>query len=704
MDMGECTAGHPATLADPCYAESVAAKNRLQHESSPYLRQHEDNPVDWHPWGAEARALAAREDKPLLISIGYASCHWCHVMAHESFEDPQTAELMNDLFVNVKIDREERPDVDAVYMAAVQAMTGSGGWPLTVVATPDGEPFFGGTYFPPDERHGRPSFGRVLRALADAWTNRRREVLESAASMRQHLGRLERLGGEREPLSKGLLVEALGTMVRQSDPVHGGFGGAPKFPPHATLRFLLRRDEPEARQVAELTLDRMARGGIYDQVGGGFARYAVDGSWTVPHFEKMLYDNAQLVSRYAVAYARWRTPAYRRVVEQTIAWADRELLLPGGAYASSLDADSEGEEGRFYVWTAGEVDAALGEDAPLGRAWFGVTESGNFEGRNVLTARADPAEVQERFGLDDDELGVRLARVRGRLLEVRGERVRPALDDKILTSWNGLMIGALADAGRFLDRPNMRARATGVADFVHAHLADGRRLWHVYGTDARGHGSAKVQGILEDYAYLGLGLLQLYRATFEPRWMTWALDLCEAVMTYFHDAEDGGFFTTPEDGEGLLVRPKEPHDAATPGASAAAAELVARCAHLTGREDLREAAAQATEPFVAGMRGQPTGFGTLLVVADELASPPREVAVMGPRGDAATRALLAELRRPLPGVLLAQAEGRGDPLADMIPVLRDRGPVDGMPAAYVCEGGACRLPTTDPDELARQLM
>ena len=681
----------------------MAAKNRLQHESSPYLRQHEDNPVDWHPWGADARERAAREDKPLLISIGYASCHWCHVMAHESFEDPRTAELMNDAFVNVKIDREERPDVDAVYMAAVQAMTGSGGWPLTVVATPEGEPFFGGTYFPPDERHGRPSFRRVLQALADAWANRRREVLESAASMRQHLGRLERLGGEREALGEGLFEQALAALAHQADPVHGGFGGAPKFPPHATLRFLLRRDEPEARQMAELALDRMAQGGIYDQVGGGFARYAVDGSWTVPHFEKMLYDNAQLVSRYAVAYARWGTDADRRVVEETVAWADRELLLPGGGYASSLDADSEGEEGRFYVWTAAAFDAALGADAPLGRAWFGVTASGNFEGRNVLTARADPAEVQERFGLDEEELADRVARLRERLLEVRAERVRPALDDKILTSWNGLMVGALADAGRFLDRPDMVDRAGGVADFVRDRLADGSRLWHVYGTDAQGQGRAKVQGILEDYAYLGLGLLQLYRATFEPRWLTWALDLSEAVMTHFHDADGGGFYTTPDDGEGLLVRPKEPHDAATPGASAAAAELVARCAHLTGRDDLREAAAQATEPFVAGMRGQPTGFGTLLVVADLLASPPREVAIVGPRRDAATRALLAELRRPLPRVLLAQAEGRGDPLAERVPVLRDRTPVEGVPAAYVCEGGACRLPTTEPAELARQL-
>ena len=676
----------------------VAAKNRLQHESSPYLRQHDENPVDWYPWGPDALGQAAREDKPLLISIGYASCHWCHVMAHESFEDPATAELMNEAFVNVKVDREERPDVDAVYMAAVQAMTGSGGWPLTVVATPEGEPFFGGTYFPPEDRFGRPSFRRVLRALADAWAGRRQEVLESAGSMRQHLGRLERLGGEPEPLDNELLTDAVRVLRSQFDATHGGFGGAPKFPPHATLRFLLRRDEHPAREMVERTLQEMAEGGIYDQVGGGFARYAVDDTWTVPHFEKMLYDNAQLISRYAVAHARWGDAAYRRIVDQTIGWADAELLLPEGAYASSLDADSEGEEGRFYVWEAAEFDAAAGPDAELGRVWFGVTDGGNFEGRNVLTARRDHGEVARRFGLDASELDARLARLRARLHEARGRRVRPGLDDKVLTSWNGLMVGALADAGRFLDRPSYLARARGVATFLRDRLTVDGRLRHVYGA-----GRSKVRGVLEDYAYLGVGLIRLYRATFEPGWLRWAMELAETVMEHFHDDDSGGFYTTPDDGERLLVRPKEPHDAATPGASAAAAELVATVGHYSGRYELIEAAARATRPFASGMRQQPSGFGTLLVVADALVAPPREVAVVGPAGADGTQALLDELRGPRPNVLLVHGEGPDDPLATAVPVLRDRGLVDGRPAAYVCEGGACRLPTTEPAELARQL-
>jgi uncharacterized protein YyaL (SSP411 family) len=607
-----------------------------------------------------------------------------------------TAELMNEHFVNVKVDREERPDVDSVYMSAVQAMTGSGGWPLTVVATPAGEPFFGGTYFPPADRYGRPSFRRVLGALADAWENRRDEVMESARSMRQHLGRLERLGGpeQQRPLNEDLLTDAMRELHRHYDTHNGGFGGAPKFPPHSTLRFLLRRDEPIAREMTDRTLEAMARGGLYDQLAGGFARYSVDDTWTIPHFEKMLYDNAQLIARYAHAYGRWGTDLYRRIVAETVHWADTELRLEHGAYASSLDADTEGEEGRFYAWEADELERVLGADAELAKAWFDVTEPGNFEGKHVLVARADPAEIAERFDLAESELDARVKAIRVELLAAREERERPGLDDKVLTSWNGLMIGALADSGRFLGRPADIERARGVARFLKEHVADGPRLHHVYGG-----GRAKVRGILEDYAYLGLGLIDLYRATFEREWLEWAMELGDVVMAHFHDRERGGFFTTPDDGETLLVRPKEPHDSATPGASAAAAELIATLAHYTGRNDLREAATRATEGFVTGMRQQPTGFGTMLIVADALMTPPREVAVIGVADAPDTGALLAALARPLPNVLLAHGEGPGDPLAERIPVLRDRDRV----AAFDRSGRRRRLNVVDAEPPVERL-
>jgi uncharacterized protein YyaL (SSP411 family) len=699
--------------------------NRLAGETSPYLRQHQDNPVDWYPWGAEAFERATREDRPLLLSIGYSACHWCHVMAHESFEDSDTAQLMNERFVNVKVDREERPDVDAIYMSAVQAMSGSGGWPMTVVLTPEGVPFFGGTYFPPVDRFGRPSFRKVLEALSSAWRERREEVLSSAAEMQAYLagiGRTGRAGGSLDP---DLPRAALEQLHREFDPKHGGFGGAPKFPPHTVLRFLLARPGDHAREMAHLSLRRMAQGGIFDQIGGGFARYSVDEKWLVPHFEKMLFDNAQLLSRYSEAYRHNADPLYARVMEQTVGWLMREMRHPLGGFYSALDADSEGEEGRFYLWDEQEFDEVLGDEAPLAREWFGVTTTGNFEGRNILTA-ADEQSFIARFGaelsgtnanravadadLDQPQSGdpaepdpavleERLEGWRARLLATRAERQRPGLDDKVITSWNGLAIGGLADAGRALHRPDYVEHARDAARFIQGELWKDGRLHHVHGG-----GRSHVPGLLEDYAFLGLGLLALYHATFEEEWLLWSLELCAVIREHFGD-DEGAFFSTPDDGETLIVRPKGVSDTATPSENAAAAELFVHVARLTGDRALEERATATVAGLADLARRHPAGMGATLTTIEFLLRPPREIAVIGDSANPATQTLLRIIQQqPLPYAVVAHADGPGHPLAEMLPFLRGRGLLSGKPAAYVCEAGACRLPVNEPDALARELV
>jgi uncharacterized protein YyaL (SSP411 family) len=673
--------------------------NRLAGESSPYLRQHRDNPVEWYPWGKEAFERAESEDRPVLLSVGYSACHWCHVMAHESFEDAETARLMNEHFVNVKVDREERPDVDAIYMNAVQAMTGSGGWPMTVVLTPQGEPFFGGTYFPSEDRYGRPSFRKVLAALAEAWRERRDEVLSSAGEMRSYLARLGRTEGRPGSLDPNLPRDALEALNREFDSLNGGFGGAPKFPPHSVLRFLLARPGEHARDMAHLTLRRMAKGGIHDQVGGGFARYSVDERWLVPHFEKMLYDNAQLLSRYSEAYRHNADPLYARVIEGTVAWLVRELRHPDGGFHSALDADSEGEEGLFYLWDETEIDALLGDEAPLAKAWFGVSTEGNFEGRNILTAPEDEESLAGRFEVDDDALEESVESWRRRLLAAREKRVRPGLDDKVITSWNGLAIAGLADAGRVLHRPEYVDHARAAARFLRREMWRDGRLLHAYGG-----GQARIAGLLEDYAYLGLGLLALYHASFEEEWLLWALELVEAIGAHFVD-EQGAFFSTPDDGDALIVRPKGVSDTAVPSDNAAAAELFVQAARLTGRHELEERALAAVAGLSDLVRRHPTGFGATLVATEFLLHPPREVAVIGDRADAATRSLLRIVQQqPLPYAVVAHADEPGHPLVELLPFLQGRGLVDGKPAAYVCEAGACRMPVTEPQELARELV
>ena len=670
--------------------------NRLARETSPYLLQHADNPVDWFPWGDEAFALAKTHDKPVLLSVGYSACHWCHVMAHESFENPEIAALMNKYFVPVKVDREERPDVDAVYMNAVQALTGAGGWPMTVALTPAGKPFFGGTYYPPDDRLGQPGFKRVLTSLADAWKTRRGEVNEAAETLTGQLGAVW-IPAVEENLDRDLATSALETLSGTFDPDHGGFGNAPKFPPHTGLEFLLLRPEPRALKMATVTLDEMAQGGLYDQLGGGFARYSVDEKWLVPHFEKMLYDNAQLVSRYASAYARTQKPLYKRVVEETLAFLQRELQSPEGGFYSALDADSEGEEGKFYVWRAAELDELLGDDAELVKARYGVTPAGNFEGHSILFIAKLVEALAVQFSLTEDEVAERLEHARTVLFEARKPRVRPGLDDKILCSWNGLMLGALADAGRVLGREDYLETARETARFMRRVFLREGRLTHTYKA-----GDAKVVGMLEDYSYFALGLVSLYHATLESEWLLLALTMTETVVDEFHDAQAGGFFSTVA-GADLIVRPKDLFDAATPSGNGAAAQLLVTMSRYTSNRAWEALAVDTLKPLQEAMRRYPTGFASLLTAFETLYAPPKEIVIFGERSDARTRALLEVLASPLPHTVLALIESSDDPLVARLPFTQERGPVDGEPTAYVCEGGACRLPVTTPEGLREQL-
>ena len=669
--------------------------NRLKDETSPYLLQHAENPVDWFPWGDEAFELAKAQDKPVLLSIGYSACHWCHVMAHESFENPQLAELINELYIPVKVDREERPDVDAVYMNAVQALTGAGGWPLTVFLTSEGKPFYGGTYYPPEDRLGHPGFRRVLTSLAGVWRARRGEALAAAESLTGQLAtQIPAVPGD---LDKTITEDALETLYSTFDPVYGGFGGAPKFPPHTALKFLLLRPEPRASEMATVTLDKMAQGGLYDQIGGGFSRYSTDARWLIPHFEKMLYDNAQLVSRYAYGFAQTQKLLYRRVIEDTLAFAERELMSPEGGFYSALDADSEGEEGKYYVWTAAELGTLLGDDAELLKAHYGVTPAGNFEGHSILFVAQDVETLAERFSLSETEIAEKLKRAEEILFTERQNRVRPSLDDKILCSWNGLTLAAYADAGRVLGREDYLETARKTAQFMQQTFDQNGRLKHTYKA-----GQAKVEGLLEDYVYFAQGLMALYGATLESEWLLLALDLTETIIKDFYDAEAGGFFSTVPGGD-LIVRPKDLFDAATPSGNGAAADLLVTLSRYTDNRAWEDLALETLKPLQEAMRRYPTGFASCLVAVDKLYAPPREVVIFGNRGDPETQALLAVLNEfDLTHAALALIETENDPLITKLPFTQNRG-MSGRATAYVCERGACRLPVTTPETLREQL-
>jgi uncharacterized protein YyaL (SSP411 family) len=649
--------------------------NHLAGETSPYLLQHQDNPVDWFPWGEEALARARDEDRPLLVSIGYSACHWCHVMAHESFEDPEVARLMSERFVCIKVDREERPDVDAICMEACQAMTGRGGWPLNAFLTPDQVPFWAGTYFPPEARHGMPSWRMVLDAISDAWRSRREEIVRQGSQIAATLGATARLEPSSEPIRSELLSAAT-TALRQSfDRDHGGWGGAPKFPAASTIELLLARGE---REMSLATLRAMAVGGIYDHIGGGFARYSVDATWTVPHFEKMLYDNALLARAYLHGWQVSGEDGLRRVCCETLDWALRELRGPEGGFCSALDADSEGVEGKFYAWTVDQLRAALGAElADPAIAYFGATERGNFEpGLNVLEGRGPEPE--------------RLAEIRRKLLGARAERVRPGLDDKRLTAWNALMISALAEAGGVLEREDYVDAAVRCASFVMTELRDpeGRLLRTWKG------GRGRLRAYLEDHAFLLEALITLYGATFDPRWYHEAVALADTLIERFEDSGRGGFFTTADDHDQLVARRKDLEDTPIPSGNSAAAFGLLRLALLSGEGKYERHALGVLRLLYPLARRHPHAFGHLLQAADFYLAPVREVAIVGADPSALVRAVRSEYR---PHLVLA-----GGP-ADGVPLLQGREPVAGKPSAYVCEHFVCKAPVTTAAELTAAL-
>ncbi len=653
--------------------------NRLAAETSPYLRQHSENPVDWFPWGEEALNLARELDRPILLSVGYSACHWCHVMERESFEDPVTAAYMNEHFVNVKVDREERPDVDALYMEAVQAISGQGGWPMTVFLDPEGVPFFAGTYFPPDQSRGMASFQMVMEAVTEAFAGKREEIRERAGAMRERLGAIGRIEPAAGVPGGGALAEAVEQLRASADMQRGGFGGAPKFPSPCALELLLARGVTDAPQ---LSLDAMMAGGIYDQIGGGFARYSVDSAWRVPHFEKMLYDNALLARVYlhgwqALGHERWR-----RVCEETLDWMLAEMRGPEGGFYAALDADSEGEEGRYYVWSAAQVKAQLGAEGAAIAAHFGVTERGNFEGANVLYL-PNGADGPQPAGLK---------RARETLLEARAARVRPGLDDKRLSAWNALAIAALAEAGAVLGRPDYLAAALSCAEFVLAELRDAEgRLLRSFKD-----GEGRIDAYLEDHAFLLEAMLVLYEASFEARWYEQARELAEAIIAHFADPERGGFFSTSDEHTGLIARRKEIGDHPIPSGNSAAAMGLLRLAALSGERAYEEQAEGVFRLFANSAARHPESFAHLLRALDFHLRATREVALIGAELGQLAATVRATLRPDL--VLAGGREGSEAP-----ELLAGRTTVGGRPAAYVCEHFSCRAPVTEPAELAALL-
>ena len=664
--------------------------NRLATETSPYLLQHAHNPVDWYPWGEEALTRARDEDKPIFLSIGYAACHWCHVMERESFEDEATAQLLDDGFVAIKVDREERPDLDAIYMDAVQQMTGHGGWPMSVFLTPEGKPFYGGTYFPDQPRHGMPSFRQVLEGVLAAWRERRSEIEQAGAGLVDALNRQQALGDGQQP-APWMLDSAMVGLERDFDAHNGGWGGAPKFPQPMAIEWLLsehlRTADARPLAMARRSLDAMAAGGIYDHLGGGFARYATDAAWLVPHFEKMLYDNALLARAYVHAWQLTNEPRYREVAEQTLGFMEREMLTDEGGFISSLDADTEGEEGATYVWTKPEIDALLGDEADLFSAAYGVTAEGNWEGRTILS-RVGP-------GLDAAE-EARLRAARETLVEARSERPQPGRDTKVLAAWNGLAIAAFADAAAAFGEPRLAALAGRAADLVLGRLrdADGRlrRSWK--------DGQARSAGVLEDYAHMADGLLALYQASFDERWFVAARELADQMLARFSDPT-GGFFDTAEDHEALVSRPKGMQDNATPSGGAMATNVLLRLAALTGEGRYRDAAERALTRVAPAAVRYPTAFAHWLNALQLALGRLDEVAIVGDLESAGGRALLEVLRREhRPLAVVAAA---ADPTATVVPLLREREPRNGRPTAYVCHGFSCRQPVTEPAALAAQL-
>jgi uncharacterized protein len=679
--------------------------NRLQYETSPYLLQHKDNPVDWYPWGDEAFQRARAEDKPIVLSVGYSACHWCHVMEHESFSSERIAGIMNRHFVNIKVDREERPDVDAIYMTAVQSLTGQGGWPMTVFLTPEGKPFSGGTYFPPEDRGGLRGFPKVLMAVAEAYHERRDQIDEFADKVGDALDSYFRRELEAGPVSEAMLDEAIRNLSPLFDRYNGGFGGAPKFPPSMVIDFLLRSHArtgaPKTLEIAEFTLRKMARGGIYDQIGGGFHRYTVDAIWLTPHFEKMLYDNGLLARVYVDAWRLTGDPLYRETADGVFRYVLREMTSPDGGFYSAQDADSEGEEGKFYVWSMEEIDDALEPaDADLVKRYFGVSVTGNFEGRNILSVPREPADLAADIGIDEAVMRDTIRRASETLYEIRSQRIWPSRDDKVLTSWNGLMLRAFAEGAVAFDRDDLLAAAVRNASFLRDNLYRDGRLLRSYKD-----GAARLDGFLEDYAYLSNALVSLYEATFDDQWLRWADELVRDMIDRFVDWENGGFFDTAIDHEGLITRPKEFVDNAVPSGNSVAAEVLQRLAILTNQPDYRRRAMEILERYGPLGSQQPNGAGHMLAACDFAVSTPLEIVFVGDPEHEGTRALTSVANRIyLPSRVIAlKRPDQDDSIDELIPLLAHRTMIDGNPTAYVCRNYACRQPVTTPDDLREQL-
>lgn len=689
--------------------------NKLINETSPYLLQHAHNPVDWYPWGDEAFEKAKSEDKPVLVSIGYSACHWCHVMEHESFEDEKTAAIMNENFVNIKVDMEERPDVDQIYMTFVQLTTGRGGWPMNVFLTPDKRPFFGGTYFPPTARFNMPSFQNVLASIADAYRDKRDELETSATEILGEMRRISITDGEASGLTTDQIDSAFMAIARTFDSVNGGFGGAPKFPPAMSLEFLLRyfsrTGDENALNIAKTTAEKMACGGIYDQLGGGFHRYAVDAIWLVPHFEKMLYDNAQLIRIYLHLYQITKDDFFKRVVVETLEYVKREMLDAGGGFYSSQDADSEGVEGKFFVWTPDEIASILGEDdARIFNFYYDVSEDGNFEEKNILNVKnqnpTDRNEVAQALKIPERELTEILDRGRQKLFEAREKRVKPFRDEKILTAWNGLMLGAFAEAAAILDSNDYLEVAKRNADFLLGNLVERQqpagknnagvtpafrllRTWK--------DGRAKLNGYIEDYANLADGLIELYQVSGEMRYLKEAISLADKMIAEFWDEESGGFYFTSNDHEELLVRNKDFIDNATPSGNSVAADVLLKLSHLTDDDRYEQFAATVLRLASSQIKRYPNGFGRALSVVEFQLSTIKEIVLAGERPNELERAVWHEY---IPNKVVAYADSVD---ASDSPLLNGKTAMDGKSTAYVCENFVCSRPVTSADELRAEL-
>jgi len=678
--------------------------NRLIKETSPYLLQHAHNPVDWHPWGAAALNLAQEKDKPILLSVGYSACHWCHVMERESFENEEIASIMNDNFISIKVDREERPDIDSIYMTAVQTMTGQGGWPMTVFLTPTGSPFYGGTYFPPEDRGGLPAFPKLLVALAEAYNEKRDEIQQSTDQLVQHMRHLGKSGEPTGPLTKSIELKAYQTLAKQFDNSEGGFGLQPKFPQPMVYEFLLRHylntQDPDVLDMVELTLTKMAKGGIYDQLGGGFHRYSTDSYWQVPHFEKMLYDNALLARLYLHLYQITGKSLYRSVVEQTLEYVGREMMSPEGGFYSAQDADSEGEEGKFFVWRPEEINHILGkEDGHIITQYYGVSIHGNFEGHSILHVTDSQETFSKRFGLSVDAFNALLESSKERLYKVRDKRVHPGLDDKILSSWNGLMLASFAEAASVLGRDDFRQIAEDNAKFIINNLiSDTGRLLRTYKND-----QSKLNAYLEDYGALIDGLLLLHEATSDGHWLDVATDLGKAMVDLFWDENEELFYDTGHDHEKLVVRPRDYTDNAMPCGSSMATSVLLRLAIVTGDQEYERIAEISLNSMLAFISRSPVGTGNWLCALDFYLSSPREIAIVGGRSEDATRALVAEVYRHFLPNRVVLGKRSSDAEYQNFPLLTNRPMLNNQPTAYVCEKYLCLSPVTIARDLAIQL-